>query len=101
PPTSVISTLSLHDALPICRNLLDFNDATLDEKGKVLFAYADGCIDGCELGGSNTYSSKATVARQSGGKGLLAQYDSAEPIAPQRDRKSTRLNSSHVSISYA
>jgi hypothetical protein len=67
-----------------CRNLLDFNDATMDEKGKVIFGYADGCIDGCELGGANTYSSKATIARQSGGKGLLAQFDSAEPVAPQR-----------------
>jgi hypothetical protein len=32
------------------RNLLDFNDATIDDKGHVLFAFADGCIDGCETG---------------------------------------------------
>ena len=62
-----------------CRNLLDFNDATLDEKGRVLFAFADGCVDGCETGGPNSYSAKASIARQSGGKGLFAQYDMPEP----------------------
>jgi PKD repeat protein len=66
-----------------CRNLLDFNEITMDEKGRVLYGYADGCIDDCEDGGPNSYSSKATIARQSGGKGLLAQFDPAEPVAPQ------------------
>ena len=64
-----------------CRNLLDFNDATMDDKGRVLFAYADGCIDQCETGGApNSYASKATIARQSGGKGLLGQFDMLEPV---------------------
>src|SRR5699024_11303813 len=31
----------------------------------------------------------------------LVEADSMLAVAPQRDRKSTRLNSSHVSISYA
>lgn len=66
-----------------CRNLLDFNEVTMDEKGRVLYSYADGCIDDCKEGGPNSYSSKATIARQSGGKGLLAQFDVAEPLAPQ------------------
>jgi len=66
-----------------CRNLLDFNEITMDEKGRVLYGFADGCIDDCEEGGPNSYSSKATIARQSGGKGLLAQFDPTEPIAPQ------------------
>lgn len=66
-----------------CRNLLDFNEITMDEKGRVLYAYADGCIDDCKDGGPNSYSSKATIARQSGGKGLLAQFDPTEPVAPQ------------------
>jgi PKD domain-containing protein len=68
----------------VCRNLLDFNDITMDDKGHVLFAYADGCIDQCETGGANSYSSKATIAQQSGGKGLLAAFDAPEPVAPQR-----------------
>ena len=63
-----------------CRNLLDFVDATVDDKGHVLFAFADGCIDGCETGGPNSYSSKASIARQSGGKGLFAQFDTPEPV---------------------
>ncbi len=67
-----------------CRNLLDFNDATVDENGHVLFGYADGCIDGCAFGGANTYSSKATIARQSGGRGLFEAKDKPEPVAPQR-----------------
>ena len=66
-----------------CRNLLDFNEITMDEKGRVLYSYADGCIDDCEEGGPNSYSSKATIARQSGGKGLLAAHDPVEPVAPQ------------------
>ncbi|PYS36882.1 MAG: hypothetical protein DMF71_19620, partial [Acidobacteria bacterium] len=67
------------------RNLLDFTEITLDERGRVLYAYADGCVDECELRGPNSFSSKATIARQSGGKGLLAQFDGnfAEPIAPR------------------
>jgi hypothetical protein len=67
-----------------CRNLLDFNDVTMNERGRVLFAFADGCVDGCETGGANTYSSKATIARQSGGKGLLKAFDTSEPALPQR-----------------
>src|SRR5581483_7237375 len=67
-----------------CRNLLDFTDATVNEKGQVLFAYADGCIDGCETGGANTFSAKASIARQSGGRGVYAQFDPSEPAAPQR-----------------
>ncbi|MEY2565283.1 MAG: hypothetical protein QOH88_3476 [Verrucomicrobiota bacterium] len=67
-----------------CRNLLDFNEITADEKGRVLYAYADGCVDDCEAGGPNSYSSKATIARQSGGKGILAAFDPLEPAVPQR-----------------
>jgi PKD repeat protein len=66
-----------------CRNLLDFNEITKDENGRVIYAYADGCIDDCTAGGPNSFSSKATIARQSGGKGVLAQFDPVEPVAPQ------------------
>ena len=65
-----------------CRNLLDFNGVTIDDKGMVLFAFADGCTNACETGGPNSYSAKATIARQSGGKGLFAvnDPDPAEPL---------------------
>ena len=66
------------------RNLLDFNGITMDDKGRVIYAYADGCIDGCESGPPNSFSAKATIARQSGGKGLFAQFDPVEPAVPQR-----------------
>ncbi len=66
-----------------CRNLLDFNGATLDDKGRVLFAFADGCVGPCEKGGTNSYSAKATIARQSGGRGLYSIHDTAEPVAPR------------------
>jgi PKD repeat protein len=65
------------------RNLLDFNEIALDEKGRVLYAFADGCIGDCVEGGPNSFSSKATIARQSGGKGLLAAFDPNEPAVPQ------------------
>lgn len=66
------------------RNLLDFNEITIDEKGRILYAFADGCVGGCESGGPNSFSSKATIARQSGGRGLLASFDPAEPGVAQR-----------------
>ena len=66
-----------------CRNLLDFNEITADEKGRVLYSYADGCVGECVSGGPNSYSSKATIAHQSGGNGLLAQFDETAPLGPQ------------------
>ncbi|MDQ3313263.1 MAG: PKD domain-containing protein, partial [Verrucomicrobiota bacterium] len=66
-----------------CRNLLDFNGMTKDDKGRALYAYADGCVNDCVRGGPNSYSAKATIARQSGGKTLLAAFDSVEPALPQ------------------
>jgi hypothetical protein len=55
-----------------CRNLLDFMDATIDQTGRILVGYADGCTTTCVSGGKNTFSSLATIARQSGGDDLLA-----------------------------
>jgi Bacterial Ig-like domain len=78
-----------------CRNLLDFNDATVDKQGRVLVAYTDGCanfdfsyhsLTGAVHGPSqcdtdpNAYAStdKANfdaLVRQSCGEGLFAAYD--------------------------
>lgn len=58
------------------RNLLDFNDLELDELGRPLFAYADGCIGGCVIDPSqNSFAAKGTLARQSGGRSLYAAFD--------------------------
>ncbi|HUS23434.1 MAG TPA: exo-alpha-sialidase [Candidatus Binatia bacterium] len=73
------------------RNLLDFNDITLDEHGRVLFAYDDGCLGDCVLppyqpaqvciptGGINDVcinsTAKSTILRQRGGRTLYAAFD--------------------------
>lgn len=71
------------------RNLLDFMDATVDKEGRVLVAYADGCIDACSAGGANTFSALATIARQVNGKRLFAKFDAnGVPAAPNLSGKS-------------
>ena len=57
------------------RNLLDFMDATVDREGRVLVGYADGCIAACVQGGANSFSALASIARQTSGLRLVAQYD--------------------------
>src|SRR5437660_5520481 len=75
PPTTEIYTLSLHDALPI-----------LSEKLQL-----DGFLQiGTEQQGVTGAESSSYLAQE-----LVAG------IAIEVDRKSTRLNSSHVAISYA
>lgn len=80
------------------RNLLDFNDLTVDKQGRVLAAYADGCVtsdcirgvdrngDGQLDSNDNDGTDKATIIRQTGGKRLFAAFDppaNATPAAPQ------------------
>src|SRR6059058_279121 len=59
------------------RNLLDFNEVTVDKFGRVLYGYSDGCVtDGCIAGTApNDFTAFMRVARQSGGKTLFASYD--------------------------
>jgi hypothetical protein len=57
------------------RNLLDFNDVTIDARGRVLVAYADGCVGACVTGGPNSGTDIAAIARQASGKGLYAAHD--------------------------
>ena len=61
------------------RNLLDFNEVTLDEKGRVLFGYNDGCVGACDGNpvSSPTYVASMRVVRQTGGKTLRAAFDNA------------------------
>jgi len=67
------------------RNLLDFNEITVDDKGRVLYGYSDGCVtQGCIAGTApNDFVAFMRVARQSGGKGLFANLDTAEPTLPK------------------
>src|SRR5438067_215814 len=58
------------------RNLLDFNEVTMDDKGRVIFGYSDGCVGDCVGNPSqNSFTAFMRVARQSGGKTLLASQD--------------------------
>src|SRR5699024_11416503 len=84
PPPTALHTLSLHDALPICRR-----PAQGDRPG-----HRRAVRDAAQGGHRELRRAAAAddpVLRHHAGRG------------PQRplDRKSTRLNSSHVSISYA
>ena len=55
------------------RNLLDFNDITVDGDGRVLVAYTDGCVDKCVSDPTNDHPGAIDmVMRQTGGPGLFA-----------------------------
>jgi hypothetical protein len=78
------------------RNLLDFNDLTLDSQGRVVGAFADGCVSGsCDASSPNTASRSAlgTVLRQSGGRRMLAAFDPMEPSAPAAPQVGSALQS--------
>jgi hypothetical protein len=69
-----------------CRNLLDFFDASIDATGRIVVGYEDGCVGGCPRGMPGTFSDQAVIARQSGGRRLLAAFDPAEPTRPGAPR---------------
>jgi hypothetical protein len=60
------------------RNLLDFNDLQIDDEGRLLFAFADGCVGPCVTDpASNTFEDKAVIVRQTGGRTLFSAFDNA------------------------
>ncbi|MDQ6809537.1 MAG: PKD domain-containing protein [Verrucomicrobiota bacterium] len=61
------------------RNLLDFNEMTVDKRGRALYGYSDGCVTtGCISDTApNDFVAYMRVARQSGGKSLFASNDAA------------------------
>ncbi len=86
------------------RNLLDFNDMEIDQEGRVIMAYADGCIGCTSPTGADSRADKATIARQSGGKRMLAAFDPPqEPIAPAAPLVTSvaRTNSTTVHVAWA
>jgi hypothetical protein len=67
------------------RNLLDFNDLTIDSQGRAIGSFTDGCIaPGCNASSppSASHNSLATIVRQSGGPRLFAAFDPVEPTRP-------------------
>src|SRR5439155_19354358 len=84
-PTTAIYTLSLHDALPIFR---------IDDRVR-----APGRYEGLVEQGRDVGRQRAVGGPRRG----VGEHDLARAALeqPRQDRKSTRLNSSHVAISYA
>jgi len=60
------------------RNLLDFNDITVDKQGRALVAYADGCTGACDTDATKPSAGAVDfVMRQSSGPTLYAANDAA------------------------
>ncbi len=58
------------------RNLLDFNDMTVDKEGRPIAAYADGCVaPGCGPPDYIGRAKKAAIVRQLDGRRLFAALD--------------------------
>jgi len=92
-----LGTTSCNGHTPNDRNLLDFNDATVDAQGRTLVAYADGCVGRCRTRPTgafpNSYTSRASVARQSGGRRLFAAFDPSEPNLPGAPKPKAEISS--------
>src|SRR5690242_21102230 len=83
PPPLDIYTLSLHDALPILRAWpAESDDASVPTRVRRWTRRHDGGLEGVR-------------------RGLSGGHDAGADARQCADRKSTRLNSSHMSISYA
>src|SRR5690242_20921716 len=84
PPTTDIYTLSLHDALPISPMSARVTAGSTMQ----------------DIVGAWPIVIHPPV-KSTASRGLVPNSDSSSGDGPIRDRKSTRLNSSHMSISYA
>src|SRR5258705_9125620 len=93
--TTEIYTLSLHDALPISVRIIwssnNLSVAKVDNNGTVTGMGSGVAIVEARVG---TRKGQAAVQVTGGG-------GAPPPVTPPPDRKSTRLNSSHLGISYA
>src|SRR5205807_10153480 len=95
PPPTAIYTLSLHDALPISAHLL--------VAAEVVEPFGGGWLDD-EIGRRGrpdrpAAGGPAEARRRRAGRSCPGRQQADQ--APAGDRKSTRLNSSHLVISYA
>src|SRR5207248_6926891 len=93
-PLTDVYTLSLHDALPICR--LARVTATASPQPRATIALS--------FGRSQRFGHDQRVAQRHrivGADKIGAVCGGVELGGKRRDRKSTRLNSSHRTISYA
>jgi len=79
-----------------CRNLLDFFDATIDKEGRIVIGYEDGCVGPCVEGGGNSFTAKAAISRQGGGKRMFAAFDPVEPALPGAPNVTATMNESSI-----
>ena len=92
------------------RNLLDFMDASLTKDGRVVIAYADGCIKkdpttmaDCTAANATKADSTAdyaTVAYQTTGQGLFSAYDVTPITAPAAPTLTANAGASAVNLSW-
>lgn len=84
------------------RNLLDFNEVTMDSHGHVLFGYDDGCVSQTCIQdpSKNDFVAYERVARQTGGKPLLSAYDPAEPTTPKAPYLAGTRTASKVDLTW-
>ncbi len=73
-------------------------DATIDKEGRILIAGEDGCIGSCVNGGPNSFTAKAFITRQSGGKRMFAAFDPVEPAVPGAPLVSGSINSPPTNV---
>ncbi len=83
-----------------CRNQLDFYDMTIDKEGRILIGWDDGCIGGCVSGGPNSFTSKAVITRQCGGRRMFAEFDPTEPALPEAPGISGQILNGVASIAW-
>src|SRR5690606_40161213 len=99
--TTDIYTLSLHDALPI---LLEVKQLLNDNKINEAMDLCDeqqGSLGNVVKEGLTTYRNLANDTTMDKEQKMFALTKALEEATTLEDRKSTRLNSSHVKISYA
>jgi hypothetical protein len=71
------------------RNLLDFNDMSIDKTGRVFVGWADGCTKACVTStkaADNAYDHLGTITRQQSGLTLYKAFDPtvAKPTVPAK-----------------
>src|SRR5207249_10399493 len=94
---TAIYTLSLHDALPICARELRPSEEPIVRERADDVRHDERCHDQ-QIHEGLAPEAVADIAK---GSGHDEQHREGHGAQRDQDRKSTRLNSSHVSISYA
>src|SRR5207253_6833202 len=99
PAPALVYTLSLHDALPICRQgfVRGWRRAAADENP--VGAWIPARLVHDRDGPHDRAEPQEREVESGSGRGPAGRQAALENR--RRDRKSTRLNSSHVAISYA